>query len=231
MQRETTFEFGEPVAKHKADEQAFRVSLEALAYVAILAFALVLRLAEIDSVPLMSTETHNALAAWRAVTPNASGVELTSTSLILFMLQSFSFAAFGGSEFSARLATALAGSLLVLAPLLFRPLLGSTRAFLFSLLLAFSPTLLIASRTSSPDIWALLFAAISLWGFWQAERASGYAIVAVVAFAALLFLVGTGGFVLGLILLAAGVSPRSGVAARPCSMKTKCHPVRGLPCV
>lgn len=204
MQRETTFEFGEPVAKHKANDQAFRVSLEALAYLAILAFALVLRLAEIDSVPLMSTETHNALAAWRAVTPNASGVELTSTSPILFMLQSFSFAAFGGSEFSARLATALAGSLLVLAPLLFRPVLGSTRAFLFSLLLAFSPTLLIASRTSSPDIWALLFAAIALWGFWQAERASGYAIVAVIAFVALLFLAGTGGFVLGLILLAAG---------------------------
>ena len=103
--------------------------------------------------------------------------------------------------------TALVGAALVVLPLLFRPMIGSTRAFLVSLLLAFSPVLLITSRTSSPDIWAILFAALALWGYWQAGRneQGRYAIFAVVMFGALLFLAGPGGFALGLILAGAGV--------------------------
>ena len=184
--------------------QPITVSLEVLAYLAIFAFVLVLRLAELDSVPLMATETHNALAAWRTITPNASGAPLVSTSPILFAQHSDSFVLFGGSELTARLVTAIVGAILVISPALFRPLLGSTRAFLLTLLLACSPGLLIASRTSSPDVWALLFAVIALWGFWQAERANRYAISAFIAFAALLFLAGAGGFALGLVLLGAG---------------------------
>ncbi len=201
MQLPRTASYPQP----KSAAQPLLVSLEALAYLALFAFSLVLRFADLDSVPMMAAETHNVLAAWRAATSNASGVPLVSSSPLLFTLQSLSFLMFGGTEQTARLATAFAGALLVFAPLLFRPLIGSTRAFLLALLLTASPVLLITSRTSSPDLWALLFVTIALWGFWQAERAAHYAISAVIAFAALLFLAGAGGFALGIIVLGAGL--------------------------
>lgn len=96
--------------------------------------------------------------------------------------------------------TVFAGIALLLSPLLFRPLLGSTRTFLLSLLLAFSPVLLASARSGSPDVWALLFAMISLWGLWQATRYYRYAAVAVIGLAALAFLSSSGGLILAVIL-------------------------------
>lgn len=184
--------------------QPIRISVAALGYLALFCFALVLRLAEIDTVPIMPAETHNALAAWREIMPNAPGVPLISTSPLLFATQSISFSLLGASELTARLGTVLAGALLVLSPILFRSLLGGTRAFLLSVFLAFSPVLLAASRSSSPDVWALLFAVLSLWACWQAFTRSRYATFAIIMFTALMFLVGTSGLILGIILLLAG---------------------------
>ncbi len=198
-----------PMQSVETDSGTGRVSLslEWIAYAAIIGIALIARIAEIDSTPLMASETHNALAAWRAVTPNAAGVALSPTSSIVFALQSISFALFGGSEVAARLATVIASLILVLTPLLFRPQIGKTRAFTLALLLAFSPVLLIASRSSSPDVWALLFALIGLWALKRALSSDQlrYSMSAVVMFAALLFLTGSGGTILALILLAAAL--------------------------
>ncbi|HVU10765.1 MAG TPA: glycosyltransferase family 39 protein [Phototrophicaceae bacterium] len=196
-----------PMQSVETESGAGRVSLslEWIAYAAIIAIALIARVAEIDSTPLMASETHNALAAWRAVTPNAAGAALSPTSSVVFVLQSISFALFGGSEVAARLATVIGSLALVLTPLLFRAQLGKTRAFLLTVLLAFSPVLLIASRSSSPDVWALLFALIGLWALTRALASDQlrYSMTAVVMVAALLFLTASGGTVLALILLAA----------------------------
>lgn len=205
------------ILESRSSDRQLGVSLEFVAYVAIFVLALVLRMAELDSTPLMASETHNALAAWRVIMPNAAGIALTSTSPLLFALQSVSFTLFGASEAAARIATVIGGLLLILTPVLFRPLIGRTHAFLLSLLLAFSPALLIASRSSSPDVWALLFAVLTLWAFLQAGRTeqNRYAVMAVVLFFSLAFLTGTGGLVLALILalaaLIAGLWRRRGV--------------------
>ena len=199
-----------PVFAGVQTRQRILISAELVAYAAILALGLVLRFANLDIVPLMPSETHNALAAWRAVSANAPGVSLIPTSAILFDVQSISFGLLGGSEYAARVGTVLAGAALILLPALFRSWLGKTGAFLTSLLLALSPVLLIASRSSSPDVWALLLAGLSLWGYGQAARTGqgGYSIFAVAAFAALAFLTGASGVALALILAAAGVIAR-----------------------
>ncbi|MFN8447237.1 MAG: hypothetical protein U0521_01205 [Anaerolineae bacterium] len=181
------------------------VSFELIAYGAILALALVLRLAELDTTPIMASETHNALAAWRVIMPNAPGEPLIASSALLFALQSLSFSVLGGTELAARIATALGGAALVLVPVLFRPLIGTTRAIVVSVLLAFSPVLLIASRTSSPDVWALLLALLGLAALARAKAGqSRPAVLAVVLFAGLLFLTGAGGVALALIIAVAG---------------------------
>lgn len=192
------------------------VSLEVLAYVALLLFALALRVFGLNDVPLSAGETHNALAAWRAIIPDSSGDPLLATSPLLFLAQSAGFGLLGGSEMAARLFTAVAGGLLVLAPSLFRRQLGAGYAFAWSVFLAASPMLLAGSWLASPAIWSFAALTLSLWASsrWGETRRPAFGIAAIVGFAALLFLSEAGGIVLAIILLlallAAGVWQRRG---------------------
>src|SRR5262249_54563357 len=144
---------------------AVAIPVEGVAYLALVTLGLVLRLSNVGIIPPGDAEAHQALAAWRVGHPR--GATHISPSPTLVLAQSFSFTVLGGSEFSARIATVLAGVAVALSPLLFRDLLGRTRAFLFSLLLSFSPVLLLSSRSSSPAIWSTLFAVLSLWAIWR----------------------------------------------------------------
>lgn len=195
-----------PRAENAGESRRIVISVEVVAYCALLVLALVLRLAELDSTPIMASETHNALAAWRVIMPNAPGEPLIASSALLFALQSLSFSLFGGSEFAARILTALGGAALVLTPALFRPVIGIGRAFLIGVLLAFSPVLLVASRASSPDVWALLLAVLGLAALARAQGGQNRpAVLAIVLFAAAFFLTGAGGVALVLIIAVAGV--------------------------
>ena len=74
---------------------------------------------------------------------------------ILPNLTSLVFTAFTDGDAQARLVPALAGSLLVLTPLLLRPLIGGWWSLLAALGLAASTTLLAASRSVSPAVPAM----------------------------------------------------------------------------
>ncbi|PJF24825.1 MAG: hypothetical protein CUN53_15885, partial [Phototrophicales bacterium] len=180
---------------------------EWIAYLAIAVLALVLRLAELDTVPLTHGEAREALAAWRIVTPGAAGDPITASSVLNFAAQSLAFVTLGGNEVAARLGTVLAGVGVVLLPILFRDLLGVTRALIFSLLLLVSPVLLAASRLGSPAVWSMLAAGLLIWTVWrfQATRLSGYGVGAVLALTALIALAESGGLILALILAGAAI--------------------------
>lgn len=182
------------------------VRLEVVAYAALFALALLLRLAELDTVPLSAAEARGALAAQRLALPGAPGESAAPSSALLLGAQALTFSVLGASPFTARLLTALAGALLVIAPLLFRRLLRPARAFVFSLLLAFSPVALLAAREGSPAVWALLAAAGGLWAVWRCweTRRSGYMLLAAACFAGVTFLTDPAGLWLALLLLAAG---------------------------
>lgn len=169
---------------------ALSLSGEVLAYIALVVLALVLRIAQLDAVPMTPNEARQALAAWRVVYPDAAGSAIVPDSPLLFALHTLGFSLLGASEFSARIFTALAGIGLTLTPLLFRDFLGRTRAFLFSLLLAFSPVLLIASRGDSGVVWMMLAAMIALAAFWRYQQSGEgrHAAVSIAAVAGMLFL-------------------------------------------
>lgn len=182
------------------------VTFEAIAYALLIAFALVLRLAEIDTVPLSDGEARQALAAWRVVYPEAPGSEIVPESPILFLLHGLSFSALGTSEFYVRWATALAGTFLVFAPLLFRDLLGQARTFAFVLMLLFSPVFLLASRFDAPAIWSLTSAVLGLWSlrrYWLTQSPA-YTLFAAAFFTGTALLTDPGGLTLVVILLLAG---------------------------
>lgn len=184
------------------------IRLETVAYLAVLLLALVLRVAALGAAPLGESETRAALAAYRAVTPGASGETLSASSPILFAAQGLAFGLFGGNEFAARLFTAVGGALLVLSPLLFRREFGGTRTFVLAVLLLFSPVELVASRFSAPALWSLIFAVLLLWALWRLRDHSAslpLRALAASSAAGLIFLSEAGGIVLAVILAGAGV--------------------------
>ena len=78
------------------------------------------------------------------------------------------FFLFGDNDYTARLLYAIAGTALVLLPLLFRSRLGNWGALFTSMLLAFSPAMLYYSRFARNDIlmavWALGIV-IAMWRY------------------------------------------------------------------
>ncbi len=186
------------------------VSLEWVAYAALIALALILRLAELDRVPMDRQEITQALSAYRAVTPGVTIEAALTSSPFMEALQSISFGILGGSELAARLMTVFGSIGLILSPLLFRALLGRGRTLILSILLAVSPVLFAAARSSSPVIWTMLFVIISLWGLWRfaSTRGTAYGVIAVAGFAVAALLVEPGGIPLVLIVIAAGVLVR-----------------------
>ena len=191
--------------QQSATARGLSISYAWIAYGFLLALALWLRIAELDTIALSGDEARQALAAWRALYPALPGTPIVPESPLLFALHGVSFSILGASEFSTRIFTALAGALLVVMPVLFRDILGRARAFLFSLILAFSPVLLIASRVDAPAVWALLSATLGLWALWRWWRQAtiGSALLATALFVSMVLLTDPAGLVLGLVLAGA----------------------------
>lgn len=183
------------------------ISLEFVAYALLILLALVLRFAQLDAVPLTNAEARQALAAWRAVQPDVAGSAIVPESPLLFALHSLSFSVLGGSEFAARFWTALGGILLILTPLLFRGLLGRGRSFVLSILLTFSPVLLVASRTDSAVVWTVLVGVLALWALWRYGDSAQprYAVFATVLLVCAALLTDPTGLVFLVILAGAGL--------------------------
>jgi hypothetical protein len=155
--------------------------------------ALALRLLRLGEVPLSDFEAGWALQALGLVRgqavefgPNPAYVNLTALSF--FLLQA--------TNFSARLAPALAGAFLVLAPYFFRDRLGAKPALALAFLLAFEPGLLAASRLAGSPIFALTFSLLA-WGLWRngSNRLAG-ALAGLALLSGSAFWVGLGGLLL-----------------------------------
>lgn len=205
MQAITTTEL-DVVERETSRGRQVSLSFEVIAYAVLIALAVVLRLAELDTVPLSDREARQALAAWRIVYPESSGSEIIPESPLLFLLHSLSFSMLGTSEFSVRWMTALAGAALAASPLLFRDLFGRARTFMLVILVIFSPVLLVASRFDAPSVWSMLSAMLGLWALrrYFLMRTVSDALLAVAFFTSMALLTDPGGLVLSLILLLAG---------------------------
>jgi hypothetical protein len=199
-----------PIEHKTSTQHNTQVSLrvEVLLLLALALFLVGTRLSMLGMPTITEREISPALSAWRVVTPNVSGSPIVGDSVFNFWTQATAFATLGGSESAMRLPVALAGVVLVLMVCLFRDLLGRERTFIIMLMLAFSPVLLASSRFSSPVIWSMLFALLTLWGLWRftQDGTPSYMVFASVMFASLIFLTEKGGIVLALILVGSGLT-------------------------
>lgn len=156
------------------------ISLEAILYIAIIVLSILVRLPDIDLIPLTSSEAHEALAAHRALHPDAPGIAPVSQNPLMFSANLLVMAIGGSENVSARFATLALGVGIVAMPLLFRRWFGPAVALILSGLLALSPALLIASRTMSGAVWSIALALGAVWciGRFLETRRATFAIAA-----------------------------------------------------
>ncbi len=137
-----------------------RVTREVALWCAIAVLAGVPRLVRLDFL-LTNAEATAAMTSIAAL----RGEPAVFSNPLFGWLQAFLFGLFGANEASARLVPAVSGIVLCLLPAMLRLELGRTRALLFAMLLALSPTLWFASRESVGAMlaWTLAFAAYCAW--------------------------------------------------------------------
>ena len=206
---------------------SLRLSPALAGLLALFAVGLILRLAELDRIPLGEGEARQALAALDLLNPRGAVGRPAVESPTLLASQALLFGLFGSSEVTARLPVAMAGALLPFAALALRSVLGQGRSVALCLLLAASPILLMASRQSAPVVLSLLLLASALWGA-QRYRQTGEQAAATCAMASTLvltLLAEAGGAVLamqvGLALLLTCWSRQGGGSPRSALLTTR----------
>jgi hypothetical protein len=179
------------------------ITLEIALYIALGALALTLRLVQLGHLPLGDAEARQALAALRTVNPQTPGDAPVAQSPITYILNALMFGFRMNGEVVARLPVALGGVLLTLAPALWRRYLNPLPPLIVSFLLAISPVALLASRTMSPVVWTMLLALVAPWMVLRfvETRDSRWAVAAMAAFSAMVFLTEPGGLLVLLSLL------------------------------
>ncbi|MEJ2561902.1 MAG: hypothetical protein P8Z42_04350 [Anaerolineales bacterium] len=136
------------------------ITVEVVIYVLILALAAWLRLVQLGASPLSASEASHALAA-ASITPQASpfwqdGGLVAPSNPVYNNLTALLFQLFGATDGIARLAGALAGTALVLTPILARQRLGPANAIGLSIVFCISPVFITVSRTAGSPIFAAL---------------------------------------------------------------------------
>jgi len=149
---------------------AAALNVESGLYLLIGALALALRLFSLGDAPLSLAEAREALAAWRFVSASAIA-PVQPTSAALHTLTSLSFLLFGASEFWARFLSALAGTAVAFAPMIFRREMGRGAALMACALSAISPVMLAASRAADGTTLAALSLLIVIAAIRRADRA------------------------------------------------------------
>ena len=132
---------------------------ELLAYALLVAGALAVRLIDLGDRPFHHDESQDAYFSWIFFTEGDYEYDPLLHGPFRFYLTAAMYAVFGDSDFTARLAPALMGTLMVPLPYLLREQIGRAGAFAAAALLAFGPSYLYFSRFAREDIY---FAAVSL---------------------------------------------------------------------
>lgn len=189
------------------------ISLEAVLIMALLAFAVVFRLPELSTVPMGAIEAREGFAAWR-VLHTEQGLPAPISEYPLMHTANLITMGIGGNDSgTARFPTVLAGVLIVAAPLFFRRWLGPALSLIMVGLLAFSPILLIASRSMGGAVWAgaLALIAVAAAGAFVEERRRRDAMIATAALALLALAAEPAGFVMLIGLVVGGVFALSSI--------------------
>jgi uncharacterized protein (TIGR03663 family) len=126
---------------------------ELAAYAVLCAAALAVRLIGLEDRPFHHDESQDAYFSWLFFTEGEYHYQPILHGPLRFYLTSAAYLLFGDSDFTARLAPALMGTLMVPLPYLLREQLGRVGALAAAAALAFGPSYLYYSRFAREDIY------------------------------------------------------------------------------
>ena len=126
---------------------------EILAYVALTAAALTVRLIALGDRPFHHDESQDAYFSWLFFTRGDYQYQPILHGPLRFYLTALTYVLLGDTDFTARLAPALMGTLMVPLPALLRDQVGRVGAFAAAAALAFGPAFLYFSRFAREDIY------------------------------------------------------------------------------
>lgn len=144
-------------AERFARPARFTLTLEQAAYIGLFALALLTRLWGLGDRSLHHDETLHAAYSWRLYTNQGFLHDPLLHGPFLYHVVALGYFLFGDSDFTARLTTALFGSVLVVMPYLIRRELGRGAALLAATYLLISPAFLYISRFIRHDMYSLVF--------------------------------------------------------------------------
>lgn len=163
----------ETTLNKSSDVQRLAISLEAIIYIVMVVVGLALRVVDLGSIPLDAAQAHEALAALRRVDGSVAGDPVAALNPLMALVNQILFLFFGQSNVVARIGTALAGTLVVLGPLMWRRVLGRIPAVIMSGLLALSPVAITSARTMGGVTWTMLVLFLTGWAllkFWETQQ-------------------------------------------------------------
>jgi uncharacterized protein (TIGR03663 family) len=131
---------------------------ELYAYLGVVALGFVLRLIDLGDRPFHHDESQDAYFSWTFSERGDYHYQPILHGPLRFYLTALNYKLFGDSDFTARLAPALMGTIVVALPYLLRRQIGRLAAFAAAFFLAIGPTYLYFSRFAREDIY---FAAIT----------------------------------------------------------------------
>ena len=126
---------------------------ELAAYALLVLAALVLRLIDLDARPFHHDESQDAYFSWVLYTAGDYEYQPILHGPFRFYLTALAFSVLGDTDFTARLAPALMGTLLVVLPYGLRDQLGRAAALFAAGVLAVGPSYLYFSRFAREDIY------------------------------------------------------------------------------
>src|SRR3954470_19822089 len=148
---------------------------ELIAYGLLVAVALALRFYELGDRPFHHDESQDAYFSWIFYKNGDYVYQPLLHGPLRFYLTAGVFELFGASDFTARLAPALMGTLMVPMPYLLRDQLGRVAAFSAAVLLAIGPSYLYFSRFAREDIYvAAITLALVVVAFRFLDRPRGH---------------------------------------------------------
>lgn len=135
-----------------------RFTVETAFFALAIALGVILRFLYLGSAPLSDFEAERALGALSLSRGSLAAMPDTGYMLLTGVL----FKLFEGSNFVARWWVAIAGSLIIFVPYLFRNLLGRTAALILAFGLALDPGLVAISRLAGGPMFSLGFGLLAL---------------------------------------------------------------------
>ena len=143
---------------------------EVVFYVAIFVIALITRFYDLGARVMSHDESLHTVYSWNLYAGKGYQHDPLMHGPFLFHINALMYFLFGDNDFTARISTALLGTILVILPYWFRPWLGRLGALAASVMILISPGLLYYSRYIRHDIFINVWTVLMFMAFFQFMR-------------------------------------------------------------